>query len=285
MEPIRSLDGLGRRLKNSNFSAMPRKSKNKSRTRKGGKNNSFSSRQSQLGGYPDKMRIRLCYTTFHSKSNVSVTGTDQVFSANGCFDPDITGAGSQPANFDDWSAVYLRYRVYGSSIDVIFQTPGSATGTGMMLVSLAARHTSTARVTITDQLDATAQPFSKDMVINGGTASTSTASLRLSMSSTTSAFLGYKTVAIDTDDTLQAQTSANPSHQWYWHIMCSMCDQASTGTLWYRTRIVYDVEFFDRIDTTIDSTLIAIPRSIVSRVQDLVRDSDEKKEEKSLMIL
>jgi hypothetical protein len=264
-------------LKVIELSAMPKGKKNR-----GGKNRSkataFSSSQPQVGGFPDKQRVKLVYTDFLTKSLVSVTGIDHVYSGNGLFDPDITGTGSQPANFDDFSAIYSRYRCYGSSMDVLMSTPGSSTGTGQFFAGLAARHLSTAKVTLGNQMDVISQPMSTSMMFNGGLAvkQGSSYSPSLFMSQTASHVLGYDTVAISTDDTLGSVTSANPSHQWYWHIFASMSDQTSSGTIWIRVKITYDVEFFDRVDTTIDSSVVSVPRSILTQVKFMIRETEEK---------
>ncbi len=64
--------------------------------------------------------------------------------------------------------------------------------------------------------------------------------------------MGYNEVAIRTDDTLQALTSANPVHQWYWHVIVRVADDTSTGDGRFYCKIEYDVEFFDRTDTLLD---------------------------------
>lgn len=55
-----------------------------------------------------------------------------VFSANGCYDPDITSTGHQPLYFDNYMAVYQKYRVNYSKImcTVINHTVNTDTGTG-----------------------------------------------------------------------------------------------------------------------------------------------------------
>jgi hypothetical protein len=115
------------------------------------------------------------------------------------------------------------------------------------------------------QLDAASQPhsyfrpwYAAGTLINGELN-------EWKMSKTTAQVLGYKASAIDDDDTLQALTSANPNHQWYWHIMTSMSDQTSTGDVRHYVVIDYDVEFFDRLDTLIDEKVMRVPRSMSAR--------------------
>lgn len=48
-----------------------------------------------------------------------VSGQKQyVFSANGCYDPDVSGTGSQPLYFDQLAAIYAHYKVTSSRIEI-----------------------------------------------------------------------------------------------------------------------------------------------------------------------
>jgi hypothetical protein len=44
--------------------------------------------------------------------------TNQFFSANGLFDPDVTGGGAQPRGFDELMSLYQHYTVIGAKITV-----------------------------------------------------------------------------------------------------------------------------------------------------------------------
>lgn len=222
--------------------------------------------------------MRLVYTVNKTVTAAAGATQDQVFSGNGCFDPDITAAGAQPANYDDWSALYGRYRVYGSRITVHPLPQGSATGAGVWFVAVAARHTTTA-VTTTSAFDnAVTQPFA-DMISVGASQGAGGVGSRgfplepYHAAYSTAQVLGYPESAVKDDDTLQALTSANPNHQWYWHVIVRVADDTSTGDGRFYCKVEYDVEFFDRLDTSIDLT--------VRIYNDLVRlASRAKREEK-----
>ncbi len=59
--------------------------------------------------------------------NANIAPQNHIFSANGCFDPDITGAGHQPLGFDQYMALYDHYKVLSSIITVDF-FPHTSTG-------------------------------------------------------------------------------------------------------------------------------------------------------------
>lgn len=75
---------------------------------------------------PQIMRTKVRYTDSQQAGPWVMTGISvgspktYVYSGNGCFDPNITGTGSQPASFDDLSIYYRRYRVLGSKMTVRF---------------------------------------------------------------------------------------------------------------------------------------------------------------------
>ncbi len=59
-------------------------------------------------------------------SLTSYTGSEYVFRLNSLYDPDLTGTGHQPYGFDQFAALYSRYKVDRVHIDVLFTTPGGS---------------------------------------------------------------------------------------------------------------------------------------------------------------
>lgn len=67
-------------------------------------------------GFPERIRATLRYCDVVSPTSAALG--NYVFSANGCYDPDITGTGHQPLYFDQYMAVYDHYLVVRSAIRV-----------------------------------------------------------------------------------------------------------------------------------------------------------------------
>jgi len=198
--------------------------------------------------------MTLVYTVQKQITNSTGLGNDNVFSGNGAFDPDITAAGQQPANYDDWASLYGRYRIRSSRLIVWPASQGSGSGTGVYRLLIAARHTTTAITSQANFDSAASQPFSEMVTVD---ASGGNAGLKFSLEPykahySTAQVLGYSERAVVDDDTLQALTSANPTHQWYWHIMMRAADDTSVIVASYYVKIEYDIEFFDRLDTSLD---------------------------------
>jgi hypothetical protein len=65
---------------------------------------------------PPCTHVQLIYP-FNYETTASGTEVNHVFIANSCFDPDSTGVGSQPAYYDQWMALYGRYRVVKAYVE------------------------------------------------------------------------------------------------------------------------------------------------------------------------
>lgn len=57
----------------------------------------------------------------------STSASNYFFSANGCYDPDITGTGHQPMGFDQYMLLYNHFKVTSSKITVSFVSPATDT--------------------------------------------------------------------------------------------------------------------------------------------------------------
>lgn len=69
------------------------------------------------GGFPMSKLTKLRYSEEISIDAVTSAQTYS-FLANGLYDPNVTGTGHQPMNYDTWQSVYDHYTVIGSKINV-----------------------------------------------------------------------------------------------------------------------------------------------------------------------
>lgn len=76
-----------------------------------------------LEGFPKRKLVKLRYVQEITIDAGLSSYAVHEFRANSVFDPDFTGVGHQPMGFDEWSALYERYTVYGSKINVMFAPP------------------------------------------------------------------------------------------------------------------------------------------------------------------
>jgi hypothetical protein len=156
------------------------------------------------------------------------------------YDPDQTGTGGQPVNYDDFAAHYLRYRVIASRITVVAYSPSSTTS-GVQNFVLYPYNSSAA----TDIPTAAGQPYAISTVVHP-------------MPTVVSAFAKTEKIVgrnPRTSDALAAQYNADPADIWRWGLVAQTIDGSSTSTSYYGFTIDYDVEFFDRLVTGLDERI------------------------------
>lgn len=165
-----------------------------------------------------KQFATLRYFDFVSINPASGAAGDYVFSANGVYDPDVTGTGHQPRGFDQLTALYDSFVVTKSTMKAtIFpQGPSTLASSGYLIVSLQARST------LSTTVEAAMEYATKRVTTYGASepASASPKTLAPPKSVTYTAnpngFLGRSNI-LD-DDSLKSTASSNPDDQAYWHI-------------------------------------------------------------------
>lgn len=78
-------------------------------------------------GLPNVATVKLNYSTGLALVSTIGNQATYTFRANSIFDPDFTGSGHQPMNFDVWAAQYNHYVVLGSKITCQFAGGAVAT--------------------------------------------------------------------------------------------------------------------------------------------------------------
>jgi len=72
-----------------------------------------------LGNFPSTKTVALRYVDNFSLNPSSSTAAVHVFRANSLYDPDLTSTGHQPMFFDNYGALYSKYRVNYANISFI----------------------------------------------------------------------------------------------------------------------------------------------------------------------
>jgi hypothetical protein len=97
--------------------------------------------------FPPSYRCKLRYADSISVTSTSGIPQTYVLTANGLYDPDITGTGHQPAGFDQMMVSFEHYTVLRSRIVGVFR----GTSAGSAAVGIAVRSGTTA-ITVANQL-------------------------------------------------------------------------------------------------------------------------------------
>ncbi len=75
------------------------------------------------GLLPQGKVVSVSYFFTNTLDLAAGTHATHVYSANGAFDPDVTGGGHQPRGFDQWASLYTKYTVMSSKITCKAQSP------------------------------------------------------------------------------------------------------------------------------------------------------------------
>ena len=187
---------------------------------------------------PDIMRVALNFTVSAS-TGIITNGRDFVYRGNSCFDPDFAVGGTQPLAFDQWSALYTRYRVLASKCTFKVKNVTGITGSGqmMVLVPLVTNSAVTNRELLAEQR------YAKTRMV-GDSDGMDVAVLECYMD--TASVRGVPKEAIRIDSNYSALTSADPNLQWYWHCGCYDASNSLAETAFnFIVQITYYVEFFE----------------------------------------
>ncbi len=188
-------------------------------------------------GIPDSMRTTLIY-----KELFSVTAATPVvnlaYRGNGMFDPNTQLGGHQPRYFDQFSALYQKYRVDSSRLTakVINVSGTSALMYGFAPLTEILTYTTwedfaeLPRVNICPEPVPIAQRYG----------------VELAQKQTTSRVLGVSKIQLEDDD-YGAPVTADPVHQWYWNLFLSTMDATNVASFMVEITVEYNAIFYDRI--------------------------------------
>lgn len=174
---------------------------------------------------------------YYSNSSLSVPvtglGVGYVYSANGLYDPDISGTGTQPMGFDQMMVFYEHYTVFSARIRVTFRNFSTAIAP---VVYIAARGDTTV---FTDPLQ---------IMETGNTVSTQlmpaniTGSLKeLTMTVRVAAFLGFDDLM--DSNVARGDIASNPTEGVFFHVGAFYNETAAAGTVTFQVRLEYDAVF------------------------------------------
>lgn len=144
-----------------------------------------------------------------------------IFSANGCYDPNISGLGHQPRGFDQVMALYDHYTVVSSTCTVRYL---NTNGAARPYVGIAVRDSAEVFPDMDTLMEygnkvVSTRPLSRSATSDNGGNSTSTI---LSTKCNVSAFLGKKDIVSDSET--KGSSAANPAEQVYYHVVAGSPD-------------------------------------------------------------
>lgn len=184
---------------------------------------SYAQAPMPIGGFPKRKLVKLRYVQ-EAQIDAPAGGVAyHTISANGIYDPDTTGVGHQPMNFDTWMTLYDHYVVLGSKIKV--EQVSSAVGEtavpsyfGILKSDSGSRSGSMVPYQLMEQ-----RGFRRGRIPAISSFKSSTANGLPVCTATYSAkkWFGLTKKAVNSNDKIQGTGATNPTDGSYYEICCA----------------------------------------------------------------
>lgn len=186
---------------------------------------------------PTKFATKVIYASqFQLDAGVAGVPGVYVFSANGLFDPDITGVGHQPRGFDQIMALYDHYVVI--AVKVKFEmAPASSTASNVARCGITLKDSSTVFTNANNYMEAGYTIWSLASV--GGTSE----GVKFEKAYNPNKFLGRSKPLADAE--LKGSASANPTEQAFLHLWTAPVQSLDAGPFDCQVHLEYSVVFIE----------------------------------------
>lgn len=187
---------------------------------------------SKARNFPAYVDVCLKYNELFTINAGSGTSALHLFRANSVFDPNFTGVGHQPLGFDEWAAVYGKYRVIKSSCKIMACMNGVST-TSQAIFGVRTTSDSGTTTNITRNME---QTNCKWTMVTGSLEP-----------KTLTCYWNIKSVAsMSNEDNLNAAVTGNPVQEDYFQVFYHAIDDViDADALRCAAEIEYTVRFFE----------------------------------------
>lgn len=181
------------------------------------------------------LQTRLLCRLTYSDSTLSLNPAvgqcaGRIFSANGMYDPDITGAGHQPRGFDELMALYDHFTVIGAKITVDFVNTDTSNA---MVCGIVTQDNNTLTTDINDIMERKGFKYKQIGNKNGATNNT----CRITQVVNPARFLGRSKALSDSE--LKGSKVANPGEQVFFVPYVFSPAGQDGGNVYLTTKIEY----------------------------------------------
>ena len=208
--------------------------------------------QAPLFGSRSKMVMLPFFTSVQISSGAGSAGS-YLFSANGLYDPDITGTGIQPAGYDQMMLFFEHYTVFRAHVSVVFRNQS----TTLPVTVVAALRPSNSATSDYTQVMETGNAVSVKLMY----APTESSIKELSMSVDLARSMGVPDLMDDPE--ARGDLASNPIEQQYIHLQAFNTETVGTVNVWCEVRITYHAIF---------SEARVIPLSLARKLRAVVAD-------------
>jgi len=219
---------------------MPRKRykrrKGRRRKRRGGIE---SVQPARFTGLAPMIKMTFKYTQLFTFTNLTTVASNQIMRLNSLFDPDVTGAGTQPYLFDQMVDKYNRYRVTHTRWKIKFST------SSLSIYVCVVPSNGSLQAAVVDSVTFTAAtmiPFSVSAIISGPSAR----GMVIKGSKQLHVLNGCSKVEYMTDDRFAAFTTADPTEVLRLNV-CTYNSNASTAVVFCEVEMEFSSILYDPI--------------------------------------
>jgi hypothetical protein len=196
--------------------------------------------------FPVSVRKRWVQSYYDFNQEISPSlgvATSRFYSANGMFDPDVSGTGHQPMGFDQMMLSYEQATVMATRISVSFIAGGNPARVGIYLSPDTTNITDPIRLVENGLLVSA----SLDSAMVSGTGGGGERKVTLTQTCNVAKYFGRPANrSLLNDDDLQTTAASNPPEQVYFGIVAWNPFQAASGTVVdYDVLIFYDVIYHE----------------------------------------
>lgn len=190
----------------------------------------------EIASTPLKMKQRgvLKYQEFLSQNPGVLTASIRIWSANGLFDPDISGVGHQPRGFDQLMALYDHYICIKSAIQVSFYNTDT---TNAQIVGISIRDSAT-----TDNPNGYMEGSNCVYTVLGPKGSGNEVKT-LKLDCNPNSFLGVSNPL--SSDRVRGDIASNPTDQVYFHVWVYDLTAGDSSTVHTSTNLTYASMFVE----------------------------------------
>jgi len=182
-------------------------------------------------GVPLMMRVTLHYSYAYKDTTANPGLYDWVMKGNGMYDPDVAIGGYSATGLDNYANLYTRYKVLGSTCKLTHWTNDTLNMNIACIIPTKS---------VTSIADAGSKSYLGLSRASASSCSTPGAPACVVVNSAKTAdMLGIRDLD---DEGLTADTAADPTHLWYWHVV-TVPTLASAASVYKLVEIAYDVVF------------------------------------------
>jgi hypothetical protein len=183
-------------------------------------------------GIRDRFKADQPFGSFQVYAPPAASFATYTYRGNSVYDPDFSGTGSTASSYTQLSALYNRYRVFGSRLEI----DAINLGTTPLTVYICASITNTPPTIASGGLIAARHVFERTV----GAAGSGPIFLKHTASARTSKIFGVPETQVLCEDDFAGLVGGNPNNVWYWHLVVFNPSAAAAGSMNIKVRINYD---------------------------------------------